>query len=96
MNMENFVNGYPGAEHALRAIMAEVLGSSKAQFFFKRMLDYFLAEEDIAFIKGCGANVVRLPLNYRHFESDLRPFEYLETGFSRLDQVLKWCEKYNL
>jgi len=44
MNMENFINGYPGAEHALRAIMVEVLGASKAQFFFKRMLDYFLVE----------------------------------------------------
>src|ERR1700691_3757724 len=26
MNMEDFINGYPGAEHTLRAQMAEVLG----------------------------------------------------------------------
>ena len=96
MNMENFINGYPGDEHGLRAAMAEILGPGKAQFFFDRWLDYFLAEEDIAFIKSCGANVVRLPLNYRHFEQDGEPFKYLELGFERLDQVVQWCAKHRL
>ena len=96
MNMENFINGYPGDEHGLRAAMAEILGPGKANFFFDRWLDYFLAEEDIAFIKSCGANVVRLPLNYRHFERDEEPFKYLEPGFERLDQVVKWCTKHRL
>ncbi len=34
MNMENFINGYPGTEHALRAVMREVLGAGKAQFSY--------------------------------------------------------------
>jgi endoglucanase len=96
MNMENFINGYPGDEHGLRAAMAEILGQGKAQFFFDRWLDYFLAEEDIAFIKFCGATVVRLPLNYRHFERDSEPYKYLETGFERLDRVVQWCSKHHL
>jgi endoglucanase len=96
LNMENFINGYPGAEHTLRATMSEVLGASKAQFFFDRLLDYFVTEADIAFIKKCGANVVRLPLNYRHFEADSRPFEYLESGFERLNRVLNWCAKHQI
>ncbi len=96
MNMENFIDGYPGAEHALRVVMREVLGASKAQFFFDRLLDYFLSEPDIAFIKSCGATVIRLPLNYRHFESDAQPFHYLETGFARLNQVVEWCAKHEL
>ena len=96
MNMENFINGYPGDEHGLRLKMAEILGPSKAEFFFDRWLDHFLAEEDIAFIKSCGATVVRLPLNYRHFERDSEPFKYLEPGFERLDQVVKWCAKHSL
>ena len=33
MNMEDFINGHPGAEHTLRKQMAETLGASKAQFF---------------------------------------------------------------
>jgi endoglucanase len=96
MNMENFIDGYPGAEHGIRAAMAEVLGQSRAQFFFDRLLDYFLAEDDVRFIKACGATVVRLPLNYRHFEHDAEPFTYLQAGFERLDQVVQWCAKHGL
>ncbi|MCX6034310.1 MAG: cellulase family glycosylhydrolase [Chloroflexi bacterium] len=96
MNMENFINGYPGDEHGLRATMTDVLGPGRAHFFFDRWLDYFFAEEDVAFIKTCGANVVRLPLNYRHFEMDAAPNKYLEAGFERLDRVVQWCARHQL
>ena len=96
MNLENFINGYPGSEHGLRAVMAEVLGKSKTQFFFDRLLDHFMTEADIAFIKGHGATVVRIPLNYRHFEADSEPFRYLSEGFNFLDQLLNWCARHNL
>ncbi len=96
MNMENFINGYPGAEYTLRSTFARELGPEKAQFFFDRLLDYFLAEEDIAFMKACGATVVRLSVNYRHFERDDRPFEYLAAGFERLERAVQWCAKHGL
>jgi aryl-phospho-beta-D-glucosidase BglC (GH1 family) len=96
MNGEDFIDGYPGCEHGLRATMSEVIGPAKAHFFFERLLDYFFGEEDVAFIKSCGANVVRLPLNYRHFERDDTPFHYLEDGFQRLDQAIAWCARHGL
>jgi endoglucanase len=96
MNMENFINGYPGAEHGVRAALAGVLGPDKAAFFFDRWLDYFLTEADIAFIRQCGANVVRLALNYRHFERDDEPFRYVESGFVRLERALEWCARHDL
>jgi endoglucanase len=96
MNMEEFINGHPGSEHGARAIMARLLGAETAQFFFDRMLDYFLSEDDVIYLKSLGTTVVRLPLNYRHFESDKRPFKYLEAGFARLDRALGWCEKHGL
>ena len=96
MNMEDFINGHPGAEHTLRSQMAEVLGPAKAQFFFERLLDYFFNEDDIVFLRKAGASVVRIPLNYRHFEDDAAPFKYKEAGFARLDRVLKDCEKHGL
>src|SRR3954454_16252685 len=37
MNMEDFIAGYPGSEHGLRAAMSDVLGDSKAHFFFDRL-----------------------------------------------------------
>ena len=96
MNMENFINGYPGDEHGLRAAMADELGPGKAQFFFDRWLDYFLAEEDIAYIKSTGANVVRLALNYRHFENDSQPFTYLDAGFQLGDALVFGKESVGL
>lgn len=96
MNMEDFINGHPGAEHTLRAQMEEILGPSKSHFFFERMLDYFFNEDDVIFLKKSGASVVRIPLNYRHFEDDAAPFKYKESGFNRLNQVLRHCEDHGL
>src|SRR6478735_206036 len=96
MNMEDFINGFSGAEHTLRVEMAQVLGKSKAEFFFERFHDHFFNEADIAYLKSLGTTVVRLPLNYRHFEDDSKPFVYKEAGFQRLTQVLRWCEKHGL
>jgi aryl-phospho-beta-D-glucosidase BglC (GH1 family) len=96
MNMEEFINGYPGAEHQVRAELAKVLGEGKAKFFFDRMLDHFFSEEDVVYLKSIGSTVVRLPLNYRHFEADADPFHYLESGFQRLDQAIAWCAQHGL
>ncbi len=96
MNMENFINGYPGNESGIRMAAVEMLGARKAEFLFERWLDYFLNEDDIRFIKQSGANVVRLALNYRHFESDAEPFKFLEKGFARLQQIVNWCAQHEL
>lgn len=96
MNMENFINGYPGVEHTLRATMAHALGPAKTQFLFERWLDYFLAEEDIVYLKSLGVNVIRPALNYRHFEDDAQPFVYKESGFARLDRLIGWCARHGL
>jgi endoglucanase len=96
MNLENFINAYPGSEHGLRAVMGEILGPSKSQFFFDRLLDHFTTEADIAFIKRQGATAVRIPLNYRHFEADSEPFRYIPEGFTRLDRILDWCAQQGI
>jgi len=96
MNMENFINGHPGVPHTLRRVMEEVLDPEITEFFFNRLLDYFLSEQDIAFMSECGANVLRIPLNYRHFESDEKPFEYREEGFKRLENMVSLCAEHGM
>ncbi|MCW5220347.1 glycoside hydrolase family 5 protein [Verminephrobacter aporrectodeae subsp. tuberculatae] len=96
MNMEDFITGHSGAEHTLRHEMAQVLGASRAEFFFERLLAHFFNESDIAYLRSLGATVVRLPLNYRHFEDDSAPCVYKEAGFARLDRVLDWCAQHGL
>jgi endoglucanase len=96
MNMENFINGYPGSEHGVRAAVVEALGASKAHFFFERLLDHVLGEADIEFLATLGVNTVRLPFNYRHFESESAPLQHLESGFARLSRAVEWCGRHGL
>ena len=49
MNMENFINGYPGDESGTRVAMAQALGPAKAEFFFDRVLQSFA-------LKNCRPN----------------------------------------
>ncbi len=93
MNMEDFINGYPGTESGMKREMAKALGAGKAELFFETILDNFLGEEDIRLIRETGANCIRIPLSYRHFEDDQNPFIYKEEGFKRLDAVLDACER---
>jgi len=88
MNMENFITGYPANESAMREAVAAVLGAERAERFFSRLLDRFFAEEDAVFLASLGVNCVRLPINQRHFESDLAPFEWLSSGFERLERAV--------
>jgi len=96
MNMENFMAGYPGHETGARAAVGDVLGVEKARFFFEHYLDYFFGEDDLIFIKSLGCNVIRVALNYRHFENDDKPFEYKAEGFARLDQLVNWARDHEL
>src|SRR5919199_3054346 len=75
MNMENFITGYPANEQAQREAIRNVLGEELYQLFFDRFLEYFFTDADAGFVSSLGLNLVRLPLNYRHFEDDMRPFE---------------------
>ena len=96
MNMEDFITGHPGAEHGFRVALSDALGAGRATFFLDRLLDYFFAEDDVAFLASLGASVVRIALNYRHFESDADPFNYIESGFARLDHAVSWCTRHGL
>lgn len=96
MNMENFITGYPANEEAQRQALREVLGPEKYAFFFDRFLDYFFTDDDARFIASLGLNLLRLPLNYRHFESDQEPFVLKEEGFKHLDRVIDLCTQHQI
>ncbi len=91
MNMENFITGYPGSESGHRAAMRAVLGQELYEFAYDRFLNYFFTAADAEFIQSLGLNLLRLPVNYRHFEDDMAPFEIKESGFKHLDRVINLC-----
>src|SRR5215469_11753920 len=91
LNMENFITGYPGTESSHRAALGRVLGPRRAGLLLDSLLDSFFGPDDAAFIAALGMNCVRIPVNYRHWESDARPGEFAAGGFARLDLAIAAC-----
>ncbi|WP_345763225.1 glycoside hydrolase family 5 protein [Diaminobutyricibacter sp. McL0608] len=96
MNMENFISGYPGNEEAIRRLMLDRMGEEAYTAFFDEYLDGFFDEPDAAFLASVGIDSVRIPFNYRHFESDARPFELKEEGFAHLDRVVSLLGRHGI
>jgi endoglucanase len=96
MNMENFVTGYAANEALMRHDVHAVLGQDLYDTFFDRLLTAFFGDADAKFLADTGMNCVRIPINYRHFESDAHPFELIEGGFAQLDRVIDSCARNGL
>lgn len=90
-NLEDFMLGLEGTDWQIRRAFAEQLGQERADAFFARYADTFINQNDIRRIAALGFNMVRLPFNYRNFESDAAPFTYPEASFERLDRLYDWC-----
>lgn len=96
MNMENFITGYPGNEEGQRQALRAVLGEARYRLFFDCFLRDFFTKADAQFIQSLGLNLLRLPINYRHFEDDARPFEIQPAGFEHLDRVIELCAQHGI
>jgi aryl-phospho-beta-D-glucosidase BglC (GH1 family) len=96
LNMENFITGYSGAEFQHRKAMRDILGPEKSDFFFDRFLDYFFTDADAKFFASLGLNCIRIPFNHKHFEDDLNPGIYKQSGLDLLDRVVQHCTNNNL
>ncbi|MGZ4385682.1 MAG: glycoside hydrolase family 5 protein [Gaiellaceae bacterium] len=96
MNMESFITGYPATESLQRKALRKALGEEGYRTFFDRFLDVFFAEADAAFLAALGMNLVRVPINYRHFEDDMRPFELKQEGFELLDRAIERCARHGI
>ena len=96
MNMENFITGYPANETGMRAAVAGVIGTERAERFFDRLLDRFFAAEDARLLAELGVNCLRVPVNSRAFERDERPFELREEGFARLARAVDLCAEQGI
>lgn len=96
MNMENFVSGFPATEEAFRQAVREALGKNLYERFFDAYLRNFFDSADAEFIRSLGLNSIRIALNYRHFEDDMRPFEIKENGFVHLDRIIQLCVQHKI
>jgi len=93
LNMEDFMDATPGSEHQLRYNAKQILGEEMGEYWFDSFINHFFTYEDAKYLADNGCKVVRVPLNYRHFESDTEPYVYLQKGFDEVDRLLDICEK---
>ncbi len=96
MLIEDYMIGLPWTEWKIREQFLKILGAESYAAFFDAYDQACIAEADIAFLAQQGFNYVRLPFNYRCFESDLAPGQWIERGFRQLDRVVALCRKYNI
>jgi len=96
MNLENFITGYPGNESGMRAQLLAAMGQEAYDAFFDAFYVDFFDEADAAHLASIGMNSVRIPVNYRHFEDDARPFVLKEEGFDRLDRVISLLGRHGI
>jgi endoglucanase len=89
MNMENFITGYPATEALMRGAVTAAVGAQRAELFFDRLLTVFFDAADAELLASLGVNCVRIPINYRHFESDDEPMVVRPDGFRHLDRVVR-------
>ena len=96
LHMENFIDGYPANEEAMREGLRNVLGEKKYNLYFDTFLKSYFTEPDAAYIQSLGLNLVRIPINYRLFEDDMNPGVIKEEAFAYLDSVIEICARHNI
>ncbi|MEP7240530.1 MAG: cellulase family glycosylhydrolase [Devosia sp.] len=96
MNMENFLSGYPSSESNFRAAMLKALGPERYKVFFDAYMEAFFNDADCAYLASLGTNAIRIPFNYRHFESDAEPFRIKPEGLRLLDRAIAQCKTNGL
>ena len=96
LHMENFINGYPANEEAMREGLKKVLGEKKYNLYFDAFLKSYFTEPDAAYIQSLGLNLVRIPINYHLFEDDMNPGVIKTGAFSYLDSVIARCARHKI
>ena len=96
LHMENFINGYPANEDAMREGLKKVLGEKKYKLYFDTFLKSYFTEPDATYIQSLGLNLVRIPINYHLFEDDMNPGVIKEEAFIYLDSVIEMCARHQI
>ena len=96
LHMENFINGYPANEEAMREGLRKVLGEKKYNLYFNELYKNYFTDADAAYIQSLGLNLVRIPINYRLFEDDMNPGVIKEEAFQYLDSVIEMCARHQV
>jgi endoglucanase len=82
--------GGPQSPGEIRALVSELLGPEGSAAFWQKYRENYVTREDIALLHRATFNAIRVPLDYRLFESDD------EEGFKLLDRLIIWSRAEGL
>ncbi|MGW8315404.1 MAG: glycoside hydrolase family 5 protein [Bacteroidales bacterium] len=73
----------------------ELIGNSATTEFWDAYLENYIREPDIKWLSDAGANIIRLPFDFRLLTHD----DFLGRdmhGYACLDSAIHWCAKYDI
>jgi endoglucanase len=80
----------------IEALVSELIGPQAAERFWLEFRRRYITEADIQRIAELAFNSVRPALNARRFLNEGDNPTYIPEGFELLDNLVKWCKKYNI
>ncbi|MCL2762139.1 MAG: glycoside hydrolase family 5 protein [Treponema sp.] len=80
----------------IEAVVRELTGSAFSEYFWKEFRARYTTKEDIRLMAELGYNSVRIPFNWRILLEDEPGLNWIEEGFTLLDNCIDWCEEYGL
>ncbi len=80
----------------IEKIISDLIGPEAADRFWPEFRQNYITEADIQRIAELGFNSVRPALNARLFLTEDEPPVYVEEGFRLLDDLVRWCKRYNI
>lgn len=81
--------------YSINLAMTELCGETYTKEFWKTYHQNYLGKEDIRYLKKCGFNSLRLPLNAKFFIDDTFQ-KWNKDTFKMLDSVIDECTKNNI
>jgi endoglucanase len=80
----------------IEKIIESMIGSEKAENFWKAFREHYITESDIQRIAELGFNSVRPALNSRLFLTEGENPVFIDEGFLLMDSLIKWCKKHRI
>lgn len=74
----------------------QLVGEEAALAFWQEWRDAFIARDDIALIRRCGFDHVRLPINWRLLVPEELPRRLAGPGWELIDRCIAWCRDEGL
>jgi regulation of enolase protein 1 (concanavalin A-like superfamily) len=88
--------GAPSDQFDLEKTLAERFGEKDAEALMDIYRENWMKERDFKTIQSFRFNLIRLPLNYRMFESDAKPFNLRPDAWKWVDRAVSWAEAHGM